>query len=70
LQIFQAVKDLAMLNGKTSGPITSLSYSQAVVDEVGKLHMSVDYTKYLRQRVARLEQQWLGQNSTRMHHHA
>jgi hypothetical protein len=65
-----ARKYVAMLNGKISGPITSLGYFQAVVDEVGKLQMSVDYTKYLRQRVARLEQQWLGQNAARIDHHA
>jgi len=59
-----------MLNGKISGPITSLGYFQAVVDEVGRLQMSADYNKYLRQRVARLEEQWMGQNHTRIHHHA
>jgi hypothetical protein len=59
-----------MLNGKISGPITSLSYFQTVVDEVGKLQMSVDYTKYLRQKVARLEEQWLGQKAARIAHHA
>jgi hypothetical protein len=64
-----ARKYVAMLNGKISGPITSLSYFQAVVDEAGKLHMSVDYTKYLRQRVARLEEQWLRQNAPRIDHH-
>jgi hypothetical protein len=64
-----ARKYVAMLNGKISGPITSLGYFQAVVDEVGKLQMTADYTKYLRQRVARLEEQWLGQNPTRIHHH-
>ena len=31
-----------------------------VVDKVAKLQMSADYIKYLRQRVARLEEQWLG----------
>jgi len=65
-----ARKYVAMLNGKISGPITSLSYFQAVVEEVGKLQMSGDYTKYLRQRVARLEEQWLGQNAARLDHHA
>jgi len=60
-----ARKYVAMLNGKISGPITSLAYFQAVVDEVGKLQMSADYVKYLRQRVARLEEQWLGQNPAR-----
>ena len=65
-----ARKYVAMLNGKISGPITSLSYFQTVVDEVGKLQMSVDYTKYLRQKVARLEEQWLGQNAARIDHHA
>jgi hypothetical protein len=57
-----------MLNGKISGPITSLVYFQAVVDEVRKLQMSGDYTKYLRQRVACLEHQWPGQNPTRIYH--
>jgi len=56
-----ARKYVAMLNGKVSGSITSLAYFQAVVDEVGKLQMSADYIKYLRQRVARLEEQWMGQ---------
>jgi hypothetical protein len=60
-----ARKYVAMLNGRISGPITSLSYFQAVVDEVGKLQMSADYTKHLRQRVARLEQQWLDQSAAR-----
>ena len=55
-----ARKYVALLNGKISGPISSLSFFQAVVEEVGKLQMSGDYTKYLRQRVARLEEQWLG----------
>jgi hypothetical protein len=65
-----ARKYVAMLNGKISGPITSLGYFQTVVDEVGKLQMSVDYTKYLRQRVARLEERWLGQNAASIDHHA
>jgi hypothetical protein len=65
-----ARKYVAMLNGKISGPINSLAYFQAVVDEVGKLQMSVDYIKYLRQRVARLEEQWLGQNPARRRHPA
>jgi hypothetical protein len=65
-----ARKYVAMLNGKISGPITSLSYFQGVGEEVGKLQMSGDYTKYLRQRVARLEEQWLGQNAARLDHHA
>jgi hypothetical protein len=41
-----------------------------VVDKVVRLQMSADYIKYLRQRVARLEEQWFGQNATRIHHHA
>jgi hypothetical protein len=41
-----------------------------VVDKVAKLQMSADYIKYQRFRVARLEEQWLGQNATRIHHHA
>jgi len=65
-----ARKYVAMLNGKISSPITSLAYFQAVVDEVGKLQMSADYVKYLRQRVARLEAQWLGQNPARLRHQA
>jgi hypothetical protein len=65
-----ARKYVAMLNGKISGPITSLGYFQAVVDEIGKLQISADYTKYLRQRVARLEEQWLRLNPTRIHYHA
>jgi hypothetical protein len=65
-----ARKYVAMLNGKTSGPITSLSYFQAVVDEVGKLQMPAHYTEYLRQRVARLEEQWLRQNAAPLHKHA
>jgi hypothetical protein len=32
--------------------------------------MSADYVKYLRQRVARLEEQWLGQNPARVRHQA
>jgi hypothetical protein len=65
-----ARKYVAMLNGKISGPITSLAYFQAVVDEVEKLQMSADYVKYLRQRVARLEEQWLGQKPARARHQA
>jgi hypothetical protein len=65
-----ARKYVAMLNGKVSGPITSLAYFQAVVDEVGKLQMSADYIKYLRQRVARLEEQWLGQRPDHVRHQA
>jgi helix-turn-helix protein len=65
-----ARKYVAMLNGKISGRITSLAYFQAVVDEVGKLQMSADYIKYLRQRVARLEEQWLSQNPARVRHQA
>ena len=60
------LENVAMLNGRISGPITSLAYFQAVVDEVEKLQMSADYVKYLRQRVPRLEEQWLGQNSARV----
>jgi hypothetical protein len=65
-----ARKYVAMLNGKISGPVTSLAYFQAVVDEVGKLQMSADYVKYLRQRVARLEEQWLDQNPARARNQA
>jgi hypothetical protein len=65
-----ARKYVAMLNGKTSGRITSLSYFQAVVDEVGKLQMPAHYTDYLRQRVARFEEQWLGQNAAPFDNHA
>jgi len=65
-----ARKYVAMLNGKISGPITTLGYFQAVVDEVGKRQMPADYIKYLRQRVARLEEQWLGQNPARVRHQA
>ena len=65
-----ARKYVAMLNGKTSGPITSLNYFQAVVDEVGKLQMLAHYTEYLRQRVARLEEQWLRQNAAPIDNHA
>jgi hypothetical protein len=32
--------------------------------------MSADYIKYLRQRVTRLEEQWLDQNPARVHHQA
>jgi hypothetical protein len=53
-------------NGKISLPITSPGYFQSVVDEVGKLHMSADYIKSLRQRVARFEEQGLGQDPTRI----
>jgi hypothetical protein len=63
-----ARKYVAMLNGKISGLIASLAYFQAVVDEVGKLQMSADYIKYLREGVARLEKQWLGQNPARVCH--
>ena len=64
------LENVAMLNGRISGPITSLAYFQAVVDEVRKLQMSADYIKYLRQRVTRLEEQWLDQNPARVHHQA
>ena len=63
-----ARKYIAMLNGTTSGPITSLGYFQDVVDEVGRLKISGDYAKYLRLRVDRFEQELPSADATPSSH--
>ena len=54
-----ARKYVALLNGQAGGPITSLKYFLAVIDEAGQSPVSTDYWKYLHLRVERLERQWI-----------
>ncbi len=61
-----ARKYIALLNGQISGPIVSLNYFSGLIDEVAHLETSLEYWRYLKQRVDRLEQQWANKDGVRI----
>ena len=58
-----ARKHVAWLNGHTGGAITSLSYFEPLIQEVGQQPVSDPYWDYLRSRLRTLSQQWKHQSA-------
>jgi hypothetical protein len=50
---------IAMLNGRTAAPVTSLRYFALIVDEVTQQDMPDGYWEHIRRRADQLERQWL-----------
>ena len=53
-----ARKYISLLNGQVGGPIASLHYFRAIIDEVVELPSTPDYWHHLAVRVASMEVQW------------
>ena len=53
-----ARKYVALFNHDGGSPITSLEYFAGIVQEVGKLEVSLDYWRYLATRMLKMESQW------------
>jgi len=58
-----ARKHMALLNGQGNGPITSLMYFRALINEVGQLKTTSEYWNYLKLQLQRLEAQYLTNQS-------
>ena len=58
-----ARKYVAMLNGQTRLPITSLAYFASLVDEVAQPHIPADYWDHVRRRAEEMEKRWLQTSS-------
>jgi hypothetical protein len=54
-----ARKYMAMLNGQTRVPITSLAYFATLIDEVSQPDTSASYWEYVRNRMEEWEKRWL-----------
>jgi len=54
-----ARKYVALLNGHSSAPITSLRYFIGVVEEVSQTQTPETYWEHVRSKVAKLEREWL-----------
>lgn len=54
-----ARKYVAMLNGQTRLPITSLVYFASLIDEVAQPHIPASYWDHVQRRVGELERRWL-----------
>ena len=54
-----ARKYMAMLNGQTRVPITSLAYFATLIDEVSQPDTSASYWEYVRGRMEEWEKRWL-----------
>jgi len=54
-----ARKYMAMLNGQTRVPITSLAYFATLIDEVSQPEASASYWEYVRSRMEEWEKRWL-----------
>lgn len=54
-----ARKYVAMLNGQTRLPITSLAYFASLIDEVAQPHIPTSYWDHVRRRVEEMEKRWL-----------
>jgi hypothetical protein len=54
-----ARKYMAMLNGQTRVPITSLAYFATLVDEVSHPEVPASYWEYVRSRMEEWEKRWL-----------
>ncbi len=58
-----ARKYVAMLNGQTPMPISSLRYFAGLVEEVRQVETPDSYWEHVRRKTAQLERQWLAQTS-------
>jgi hypothetical protein len=56
-------KHVSWLNGQLSGPISSLLYFRAIIDEVAQSQVSPDYWRYLAQRLEHFERDWLAKKA-------
>jgi hypothetical protein len=54
-----ARKYMAMLNGQTHQPVTSLAYFASLIEEVGQPRISASYWDHLRRRAEEIEKRWL-----------
>lgn len=54
-----ARKYIAMLNGQTRVPITSLAYFATLIDEVSQPEVAASYWEYVRGRMEEWEKRWL-----------
>jgi hypothetical protein len=52
-------KYVAMLNGQTRQPITSLAYFVSLIEEVGQPQIPASYWDHVRRRMEEMEQRWL-----------
>jgi hypothetical protein len=54
-----ARKYVAMLNGQTRLPITSLAYFASLIDEVAEPQIPASYWEHVRRRMEEMEERWL-----------
>ena len=54
-----ARKYVAMLNGQTRLPITSLAYFASLIDEVAQPQIPASYWEHVRRRMEEMEKRWL-----------
>lgn len=54
-----ARKYVALLNGQTRLPITSLAYFATLIDEMGQPDIPASYWDHVRRRAEQMEQRWL-----------
>jgi len=54
-----ARKYVAMLNGQTRQPITSLAYFASLIEEVRQPHIPGSYWDHVRHRMEEMEKRWL-----------
>jgi len=54
-----ARKYVAMLNGQTRLPITSLAYFASLIEEVSQPQIALSYWDHVRRRMEELEKRWL-----------
>ena len=54
-------KYVALFNHEGGGPITSLHYFVAIVEEVAAMEMPLNYWRYLDSRVRKMDSQWRAQ---------
>jgi len=54
-----ARKYMAMLNGQTRQPITSLAYFALLIEEVRQPHIPASYWDHVRHRMEEMEKRWL-----------
>lgn len=55
-----APKYVAMLNGQTCQPVTSLAYFASLIEEVSQPRIPASYWDHVRRRAEQIEKRWLG----------
>jgi hypothetical protein len=55
-----ARKYMAMLNGQTRQPVTSLAYFETLIDEVKQPQIPASYWEHVRRKAEEMEKRWLG----------